>query len=135
MAIWLIRRRKFTDLLFIVVAIAVLAIVIPEAAQQRLVMGLDDLGATTAQNRDDPLTKGRVAVWALLAPEFFKNPLLGNGLSSTGWNSAVSAGRIYLGHPHNLFLTIGLDLGILGGAAMLYLFYKFARTMYRLSYA
>jgi O-antigen ligase len=132
-AIWLIQRRKFTDLFFVVTAVAVLAIVVPEAAQHRLMMGLDDLGATTAQNRDDPLTKGRVAVWAALAPEFFKSPLWGNGLSSTGWNSAVSAGRIYLGHPHNLFLTIALDLGVLGGTAILYVFYKFARTMFRLA--
>jgi O-antigen ligase len=132
-AVWLIRRRKFTDLLFVVTALAVLAIVIPEATQQRLVMGLDDVGATSSQNHDDPLTKGRVAVWAALAPEFFKSPLWGNGLSSTGWNSAVSVGRLYVGHPHNLPLTIVLDLGILGGTAILYLFYKFARTMFRLS--
>ena len=132
-AIWLVRRHKFTDLLFVAAAVAVLVVVIPEAAQDRLVMGLDDLGATTAHNRDDPLTKGRVAVWAALAPEFFKSPLWGNGLSSTGWNSAVTVGRLYVGHPHNLFLAITLDLGILGGAAMLYLFYKFARTMFRLS--
>ena len=133
-AIWLIRRRKFTDLLFILAAVAILAAVIPEAAQHRLVMGLDDVGATSAQNRDDPLTKGRVAVWAELAPEFFKSPLFGNGLSSTGWNSAVTSGRMYVGHPHNLFLTIVLDLGVLGGTAMLYLFYRFARTMLRLSH-
>ena len=132
-AVWLARRRKFTDLLFVAAAVAVLAIVVPEAAQERLVMGLDDLGATTAQNRADPLTKGRVAVWAALGPEFFKSPLWGNGLSSTGWNAAISAGRVYLGHPHNLFLTIALDLGILGGTAILYLFYKFGRTMLRLS--
>jgi O-antigen ligase len=131
--VWLIRRRKFSDLLFVLLAFAVLAMVVPEAAQNRLVMGLDDVGATTGQNRDDPLTKGRVAVWAALAPEFFKSPVWGNGLSSTGWNAAVSVGRLYVGHPHNLPLTIVLDLGIVGGAAILYLFYKFARTMFRLS--
>lgn len=97
-------------------------------------MGLDDVGATGAQNHDDPLTKGRVAIWVAFAPDFFKSPLWGNGLSSTGWNSAVTSGRMYIGHPHNLFLTIALDLGILGGSAMLFLFYRYARTMLRLSH-
>jgi O-antigen ligase len=132
-AVWLIRRRKFTDLLFVMAALVILAAVIPEAAQDRLVMGIDNPEASIASKGDDPLTKGRVAVWAALAPEFFKSPLWGNGLSSTGWNSAVSVGRLYVGHPHNLPLTIALDLGILGGSAILYLFYKFARTMFRLS--
>ena len=132
-AVWLVRRRKLTDLLLVLAAVAVLAIAVPEAAQERLVMGFDDLGATSASNRDDPLTKGRVAVWAALAPDFFKSPIWGNGLSSTGWNSAVSSGRMYVGHPHNLFLTILLDLGILGGAAISYVFYRFGRTMVRLA--
>ena len=131
--VWLIRRRRFTDLLFVLAAVVILAAVIPEAAQDRLVMGLDNPQASLANKSDDPLTKGRVAVWEALAPEFFKSPLWGNGLSSTGWNAAVSVGRLYVGHPHNLPLTIALDLGILGGTAILYLFYKFARAMFRLS--
>lgn len=132
-ALWLIRRRKLTDFLIVIAAVAVLSVVIPEAAQDRLMMGLDDLGATGAHNRDDPLTKGRVAVWAALAPDFFNAPFFGNGLSSTGWNSAVTSGRMYVGHPHNLFLTILLDLGIVGGLAILFLYYRVGRTMLRLS--
>ena len=132
-AIWLIRRRKFTDLLLVLVGLVILAAVIPEAAQDRLVMGLDDPTASIASKGDDPLTKGRVAIWEAFAPDFFKSPIWGNGLSSTGWNSAVTSGRMHIGHPHNLFLTIVLDLGILGGAAILYLYYKSARTMWRLS--
>ena len=131
--VWLVRRRKFTDLLLVLVGLVILAAVIPEAAQDRLVMGLDSPSASIASKGDDPLTKGRVAIWEAFAPDFFKSPIWGNGLSSTGWNSAVTSGRMHIGHPHNLFLTIALDLGILGGAAILYLYYKSARTMWRLS--
>ena len=74
-----------------------------------------------------------MAIWAALAPEFFESPLLGKGLSSTAWNSAVTAGRVYVGHPHNMFLALVLDLGILGSAAIAYLYYRYGRTMYRLS--
>lgn len=132
-AIWLMRRRKLSDVFVVIAAVAILLVVVPDAAQERLLMGLDDIGATGAHNRDDPLTKGRVAVWAALAPDFFKAPLFGNGLSSTGWNSAVTSGRMYVGHPHNLFLTILLDLGIVGGLAMLYMYYRIGKTMLQLS--
>jgi O-antigen ligase len=130
---WLVRRGKITDLMFGAVVVAMLVAVVPESAQDRLMMGLDQAEATTANNRNDPLTKGRLAIWAALAPEFFESPLLGKGLSSTAWNSAVTAGRVYVGHPHNMFLALVLDIGILGFAAIAYLYYRFGRTMYRLS--
>jgi len=131
--IWLLRRRKITDLVLGAALVATLIAVVPESVQDRLMMGLDRAEVTSANNRDDPLTKGRVAIWAALAPEFFESPLLGNGLSSTAWNSAVTAGRIYVGHPHNMFLALVLDLGILGFAAVAYLYYRYGLTMYRLS--
>ncbi len=132
-AIWLLRRRKLSDLVLGVAAAAVLAAFIPEQVQDRLVMGLDDVGATSSRNTDDPLTKGRVAVWSALAPDFFDSPIYGKGLSSTAWNTAVTAGRVWVGHPHNMYLSIVLDLGVLGAAALLFLYYRYGRSMYRLS--
>lgn len=132
-AIWLLRRRKLSDLVLGIVAVAVLAVVTPDQVQDRLLMGLDNLEATSAHNTDDPLTKGRVSVWAALAPDFFDSPIYGKGLSSTAWNTAVTAGRIWVGHPHNMYLSIVLDLGILGAAALLFLYYRYGRSMYRLS--
>lgn len=132
-AIWLLRRRKLTDLLLGIVVVAVLAVVIPDQVLDRLTMGLDNMEATRSQNTDDPLTKGRVAVWAALAPDFFDSPIYGKGLSSTAWNTAVTAGRIWVGHPHNMYLSIVLDLGILGAAGLLFLYYRYGRSMYRLS--
>jgi O-antigen ligase len=131
--IWLLRRRRFTDLLIGIAVAALLAAIIPQSIQERLTMGLDDLGATGAYNSNDPLTKGRVQVWANLAPEILESPWLGRGLSSTAWNPAVTTGRVTMMHPHNMYLEILLDLGVLGGAAIAYLFYKYARTMLRLS--
>jgi len=132
-AIWLLRRRKLTDLLLGIVAVAVLAVVIPDQVQDRLLMGLDNMEATSSHNVDDPLTKGRVSVWAALAPDIFDSPIYGKGLSSTAWNTAVTAGRIWVGHPHNMYLSIVLDLGMLGAAALLFLYYRYGRSMYRLS--
>ena len=132
-AIWLLRRRKLTDLVLGIVVVAVLAVVIPDQVQDRLMMGLDNMEATSSRNVDDPLTKGRVSVWAALAPDFFDSPLYGKGLSATAWNTAVTAGRVWVGHPHNMYLSVVLDLGILGTAALVFLYYRYGRGMYRLS--
>lgn len=132
-AIWLLRRRKFSDILLGLAVVAVLAVVIPDQVQERLVMGLDNVGATGGRNSDDPLTKGRVFVWAALAPDIFDSPLWGKGLSSTAWNTAVTAGKVWVGHPHNMYLSVLLDLGLLGSAALAFLYYRYGRAMYRLS--
>jgi O-antigen ligase len=131
--VWLLKRRKFTDLLGGLAVVAVLVVVIPESVQERLTMGLDRVEATSTSNADDPLTKGRVQIWAGLAPEFFKSPLLGGGLSSTAWNSAVTMGYVRSMHPHNLYLEILLDMGIVGAAALAFLYFRYAQTMSRLS--
>lgn len=132
-AVFLLRRRKLSDMLMAISLAAVMVVIAPDAVIDRLVMGFDDLGSTGVHNSDDPLTKGRIALWAALAPEFSGSPLWGHGLASTGWNSAVTTGRVHMGHPHNLYLAILLDLGLLGGLAMLYLYYRIARSLHRLS--
>jgi O-antigen ligase len=133
LAIWLLRRRRFTDLIFGVVLAVLLAVVVPDQVQERLTMGLDNVEATSSRNVDDPLTKGRVSVWAALAPDFFDSPVWGKGLSATAWNSAVTSGRIRVGHPHNMYLSIVLDMGVLGVLVVGYLYYRHGRTMARLS--
>lgn len=96
-------------------------------------MGLDNVEATSSHNADDPLTKGRVSVWVALAPDFFDSPVWGKGLSATAWNSAVTSGRIHVGHPHNFYLSLVLDMGILGALTLGYLYYRYGLTMIRLS--
>lgn len=135
LAIWLLRRRKFTDLLLGIVVVAALAVVVPDAVQDRLLMGLDNMGATSSHNSDDPLTKGRVAIWSELAPDFLDSPIWGKGVSATAWNTAVSAGKIRVGHPHNMYLSVLLDMGILGTLAIGYLYFRYGRVMVRLSSA
>lgn len=131
--VWLLRRRKLTDLLLGIAIVAVIAVALPDQILDRLMMGLDRMDATGAHNSDDPLTQGRVFIWAALAPDFFQSPWWGKGLSSTAWNSAVTSGQVWIGHPHNMYLSIVLDVGILGAAALLYVYYRYGRTMHRLA--
>jgi len=73
--IWLLRRRRVSDLLICLAAVGLLIVVVPDSVQERLTMGLDNIGATSTTTIDDPLTKGRVQTWAALGPEFFKSDL------------------------------------------------------------
>jgi O-antigen ligase len=133
LGVWLLRRRKAIDLALGLALVVVLFVALPDSVWTRLGMGLDDTRLTTTHNMDDPLTKGRIASWAILAPDVLKSPVWGQGIGSTAWSVAVTAGRYRATHPHNLYLEILLDLGVLGFAAVLYLYYRYARTFRRLT--
>jgi O-antigen ligase len=133
LAVWLLQRRKFTDLLLGLALVVVLAAAVPAGVWDRLTLGLDDIGASTTHNTDDPLTKGRLSSWYLLAPELLDSPVWGSGIASTAWNSATTTGRYTASHPHNLYLEILLDLGVLGFVAVMYLLYRYGRAFRVLS--
>jgi len=133
LAVWLLRRRRLSDLLLGVVVAGLLAVAMPEQVQERLIQGLDGVGAKDLRDSSDPLTMGRGFIWDKLAPDFLDSPIWGKGLGSTAWNTAVTSGRLSIGHPHNMYLSILLDLGIFGIAVLGYLYYRYGRAMYRLS--
>jgi O-antigen ligase len=76
---------------------------------------------------------GRLFVWQQLAPDFWLSPIWGRGLGSTAWNTAVTSGHLVVGQPHNAYLAMLLDIGIVGFAAMMYLYYRYGRTLSKLS--
>ena len=131
--VWLLRRRKFTDVLLIVAVAAFAVVVMPDRILERLTLGFQDVGQTDHGSGNDALTQGRGFIWSRLAPEFWVSPIWGRGLGSTAWNSAVTAGQVWILHPHNLYLAVLLDLGILGFAAIMYLYFRYGRTFRALS--
>jgi len=133
LAVWLLHRRKFTDLLWIAALVAVLLVSVPESFRERLTLGLDDIGSASVHKDDDELTKGRFASWALLAPEILDSPVWGQGVGATAWNAATTSGRYGASHPHNMYLEILLDVGVLGFLALMYLYYRYARAFRLLS--
>ena len=64
-------------------------------------------------DQQDQLTAGRVWIWTQLLPEFLDSPIWGSGVGSTAWSTMVKNG-LYINHPHNLYLRILLDMGVLG---------------------
>ena len=77
----------------------------------------------------DALTAGRVHGWTLLAPEVLESPWIGRGLGSTQWSAAVAAGLYRANHPHNIYLEVLMDLGLLGLAAMAWAWWHVLRRL------
>lgn len=132
-AVWLFRRRKLSDFLIAAALSAVLVAAVPERVWDRLTLGLDNTQATSVNNMDDPLTKGRLASWALLAPDVLISPIWGQGIGSVAWNKATSSGRYHATLAHNMYLDILLDMGIVGFAMLMYLYYRYASEFRALS--
>ena len=81
----------------------------------------------------DEFTAGRLGAWKLLAPEVMRSPLIGRGIGSTAWSAAVRDGLYPAQHPHNLFLEVLLDVGIVGFLAFIVLYTKYWRGFRALS--
>lgn len=128
------QQRKVKTFLAGIAVVALGLMAAPAAMQERFGTGFraGALSDASVVAKDD-LTAGRVHGWMLLAPEVLESPWLGRGLGSTQWSTAVAAGRYQANHPHNIYLEILMDLGILGFCAMAYLHYRYLRRFRQLA--
>lgn len=129
--VWHFRRLR-TALL--VVSFAVVAVVFsPDAVRDRLLTGLEDKSVydqvASRSGSGDELTAGRVFVWRNLAPEILRSPLFGRGVDSGMWSEFVKNGNTYA-NPHNMYLSILLDMGIIGAICMVVAF-RFVWSIFR----
>ncbi|MCU7863504.1 MAG: O-antigen ligase family protein [Candidatus Thiodiazotropha sp. (ex Lucinoma borealis)] len=123
----LITRRRFKDFFLALMVLIVIAILLPDAFVERASTGFEsrDAGAITASRLD--------GIWVPLFTEFLDSPIWGHGLSSTLW-SEFNRSRYIVGHPHNAYLQVLLDFGVLGAilvAAFWYKMWKTFRTLHR----
>jgi hypothetical protein len=106
--LFLISRRHLAGVLIAFAMLAVLIALLPGAVFDRLTTGWG--GGVNA------VSAGRVEhIWLPLLDEFWRHPLIGNGLGSITWSDAMQRGQILLvTHPHNAYLQAALDLGLIG---------------------
>ena len=130
------RKRPGTVAIFVLMA-ALGVVVAPQALRDRLSTGLESGGVsnTVSGQTNEKLTQGRVASWILLAPDVLRSPIWGRGIGSTAWTSAVAKGAYGANHPHNMYLEIALDLGMLGLLSILYLYRSYLQGFRRLAAA
>lgn len=127
-------HRQVKTLLISAAMAGLLLLAAPTALKERFGTGLNAGALAYTHSADkDVLTAGRVYGWTLLAPEVAKSPWIGRGLGSTQWADAVAAGRYRANHPHNIYLEVLMDLGLLGLAAMVALHAAYLGRLRRLA--
>ena len=106
--------------LLALLAVAVVIATFGDAVVTRLMGGWS--GYASFDARAAAATASRSEIWRLLWPDVLANPIFGNGLRSTAWSFAAKS-TVFPTHPHNLYLEILLDIGLVG-LVMLLIFYK-----------
>lgn len=98
--------------------ITVVAMLLPQEVIDRVSEGIQP-GATDVQSMDktDKLTAGRVAgIWMPVLNDIVASPIVGRGMMSMLWSQASWAGLTphLITHPHNAYLRLLMDMGVLG---------------------
>ncbi|MEW6706231.1 MAG: O-antigen ligase family protein [Pseudomonadota bacterium] len=132
-AMYVLHFRRVKTALTVLALLVVAAALAPAAVYERLGRGLDERAAGASLNSEtDELTAGRVYTWKQLAPEVLRSPVWGRGQLSTQWSNHVKTTWYNANHPHNMYLEILMDMGLIGAVAM-FLFYRHVwRTFRRL---
>ncbi|WP_374357612.1 O-antigen ligase family protein [Pseudoduganella danionis] len=115
-------RGNFRYILAGLVICAFVAAILPDAFIERATTGFGQGGVGT---RHDTLTAGRVGgIWLPLLPEVLSHLMLGDGVNSTPWSLAARTGIIVEGHPHNAYLRVLMDHGLVGLAVVGYFLWQ-----------
>ncbi|MEY8876767.1 MAG: O-antigen ligase family protein [Leptothrix sp. (in: b-proteobacteria)] len=131
---YLLHHKRIKTILMSALLATLVLIAAPDSMKERFGTGLREGALSdTSQVEHDDLTAGRMHGWALLAPEVLDSPWLGRGLGSTQWSHAVAMGAYQANHPHNIYLEILMDLGVLGLAAMAWLHALYLRRYRQLA--
>jgi len=135
LAVFLINRRQLRVLIVATFVFAAIAIFGPQAMRERATTGLDQstLAEARSGSTNEALTAGRIGIYYMLVPEVLRSPIWGRGTGSTAWSNPVSRGQYSAGHPHNLYLEMLLDLGLIGMVAITYFYWRSLRAMQLLS--
>lgn len=133
--VFLATRVRIATAIGLIALIVALGALAPTAVVERAFTGVDKQSVSMmAQGSDhDQLSAGRFALYEMFAPEVLKSPLWGQGIGSAGWSTAVRSGLTPMLHPHNLYLRILMDIGILGLCLLAWFYWRFARGMISLS--
>ncbi|MBR0706641.1 O-antigen ligase family protein [Bradyrhizobium liaoningense] len=122
---YLITRRRTGQIVLALSIIVGVTLLLPGAFVERATTGFatDDTHAITAGRPD--------MIWRPLLPTFWEAPILGHGLGSTMWATPNLHGEMLpVGHPHNAYLGVLLDMGMVGVAVVAAFFWS-AWAMFR----
>jgi O-antigen ligase len=114
---FLFLQRKLGVLLVALIVVIAMVPFLPDEVYERMSVGLGSSAGNVLYNSNDALTAGRVAgVWLPQLPDFLASPIFGKGIDSTLWSKSLREGSVTIlsANPHNLYLKILLNTGIIG---------------------
>jgi len=108
-----LEMRRFMWIAAASALVLVGALSLPGAVIERLSTGL-------GQTDLNALSAGRVTqIWPLLLPVIGDHWLLGSGMESILWSPPVRNGALLVSQPHNAYLGLLLDYGVVGAVMIL----------------
>lgn len=83
----------------------------------------------------EEISSGRIdLIWIPVLEDVFSNPLIGSGLRSYNWSDSVIYGdAIPVGHPHNAYLQILQDFGVLLASAVIIFYIRIYKLLTRVA--
>ncbi len=109
--LFLLWRRNAKTLVFAGLLGAAALFLLPEAVYDRITYGVGSGSNTISSRRIEQ-------IWLPLLPDVLRSPIYGSGLSSILWSDAMRRADgvtvMGVGHPHNAYLEILLDMGLVG---------------------
>lgn len=128
---FLVSKRRFRALLIVGAMGVLLTAFAPSAVHDRIMTGMS-FGSnqhTASGQQLDSLTAGRIGGYEMLLPEVQRSPLFGRGIGSTVWTEPYQRGQYKAQHPHNVYIEILLDIGVIGLFVMGYLYFRYWRGL------
>lgn len=125
LTVFFIMQRRVRVVIAGVLVLACALPLLPTEIYERLSTGIGTGGSLVLHSGDDPLTAGRVAgIWIPLFSEVRAHPLFGNGLFAIAWSEPFRTGAMRLAtlNPHNLYLKLLLEIGVVGLILVLWFF-------------
>jgi O-antigen ligase len=125
-ALYLVLRRSMKTFAIAALVVPFAIMFMPGAFWYRLQMGFDSgLNEITAGRYEE--------IWLPLIPEVLRTMPWGGGLGSVMWAKAMLLGEMFaVGHPHNAYIQLYMDLGIVGTVLVLMFWLQSLRGFWKL---
>jgi O-antigen ligase len=109
--LFVIWRASAKTMIGAVLVGALLVVALPGAVMMRLQLGVGGGGFDF-----NTLSAGRLnSIWIPLLQDLWQSPIWGNGLHSVLWADVMRSAQMFrVVHPHNAYLEVFLDMGIIG---------------------
>ena len=125
---------RYRKLLFGLPILIIAVIALVPAVQERMLQGFetDSVDQIAGESETDlsSVTSGRILIWPTIIDYIKKEPLIGYGRrgmhtsgASVDLRDLLGAKASFFGHPHNAYLELLIDNGIIGAIPILLFFY------------